>query len=143
MNKNEVLSGEIMRKILFRGKRIDTGEWVYGDFRNTNGMNPHNAFIVTYTNEQYNEVIPETVGQCTDLKDIYDKDIFEGDVIALNEDVKKIFDVEDGEVRYGWGGFYVKEFSPLNSLNTLASYDCILRGKVIGNIHDNPELLNT
>lgn len=124
-----------MRKILFKGKRTDSGEWVYGDFRNTNGMNPHNAFIVTYTNEQYNEVIPETVGQYTNLKDICNKDIFEGDIMrtavtGLTQHV--------GVVEFSDGSF------GLRCTDGGAYFLCFVSGSytIIGNIHDNPELLN-
>ena len=129
-----------MREILFRGKRTDNEKWVCGDFRNTNTMYPHDAFIAL-ENGIHLPVKPETVGQYTGMKDKNDNRIFEGDIIKLEEEVKNIFNVSDGEVKYGWGGFYIGKFSTLNSLNTLASYNSILRGEVVGNIHDNPELL--
>lgn len=147
-----------MREVLFRGKKYETSvfdetDWVYGSLIDSgnqeqvaiypwiNGASTMSVRQLVYTRME--GVKPETVGQFTGMTDINGKKIFEGDIVVLNEDVKKTFDVEDGEVKCGWGGFYVKDFSTLSSLNTLASYDCILRGKVIGNIHDNPELLNT
>ena len=65
---------EQMRDILFRGKRIDNGEWVYGNLirRNVCG-------------EEW-EVIPETVGQYTGLDDKYGGKIFGGDIVMVNGD---------------------------------------------------------
>lgn len=146
-----------MREILFRGQTrkkgqqvwmdgtpVD-GQWVYGGiFQGTGDYSIiYGAEDEHFTGKDLGKytVYTDTVGQYTGMKDINGKMIFEGDIVVLNEDVKKAFDVDDGEVKYGWGGFYIKEFSILNSLNALSSYDCILRGKVIGNIYDNPELL--
>lgn len=84
---------------------------------------------------------PETICQFTGLLDKNGNKIWEHDIVKLDKDVKDVFDVNDGEVRYGWGGFYIKEFALLNSLNCLASVNCVLRGEVIGNVIDNPELL--
>ena len=148
-----------MREILFRGKKCNNGKWIEGGI-----YTDENKTYIIYTYRYipdtrdwdtvefyenhpryeigYVAVDPETIGQFTGMTDKNGKKIFEGDIVVLNEDVKKTFNVDDGEVRYGWGGFYIKEFSSLNSLNVLASYDCILRGEVIGNKYDNPELLS-
>ena len=138
-----------MREILFRGKRVDNGEWVEGSLIHQTMFygDPVDCYHILYDGEFHAdyygsaEVIPETVGQFTGLLDKNGRKIFEGDIVILLEYVKKTFDVDDGEVRYGRGGFHVKEFSALNSLNTLMSYDGVFCGEVIGNIHDNPELL--
>lgn len=131
-----------MENYLFRGKSIFDGNWYEGSLL---VFPSGRAKILKWNQADLDfdqiEVRPETVGQYTELNDKNGKSIFEGDIVVLNEDVKKTFDVDDGEVIYGRGGFYVKEFNVLNSLNTLASWDWILRGKVIGNIHDNPELM--
>ena len=141
-----------MRDILFRGKRIDNGEWVEGGiipldiesgylfiaepYLSTSTL-PVYEIVKNYTHL----VIPETVGQHTGLRDKDGKRIFEGDFVRLDKYVKKAFDVCDGVVRYGRGGFYISEFEPLHSLNTIANAEGVLRGEVIGNIHDNPKLL--
>lgn len=87
------------------------------------------------------DVIPETVGQYTGLTDKNGKRIFEGDFVRVDEGVKEAFRVNDGEIKYAWGGFCVDAFGLLNSLNALANYEGVIRCEVIGNVHDNPELL--
>lgn len=124
-----------MREILFRGKRADNGEWVQGYVYQI----WESVYILWgMTNGVPNmiEVIPETVGQYTGLTDKHGVKIFEGDNVKLNKDVKQTFEIDDGAVRFGRGGFYVKEFGSLNSLNTIASADWVLRGEITGNIHE-------
>lgn len=131
-----------MNKGVYRGQSIYDRNWAVGNllvFPNTGRMK-----ILVWNDADLDfdqvEVIPETVGQFTGVSDKYGKEIFEGDYIVLDNDVKKIFKVKDGVVRFGRGGFFVTEFDSLHSLDVLASWDGILRGKVIGNIHDNPNL---
>jgi hypothetical protein len=135
-----------MNKNIYRGKRKDTNEWIKGDLvhvisGNTAVVSGNMTDVYIVCNGIYYDVFPETVGQCTEMLDIDTNEVFEDDIVELTDDVKKTFDVSDGVVKYGRGGFYIHEFGLLNSLNALATYDCILRGRVIGNIHDNPELL--
>jgi uncharacterized phage protein (TIGR01671 family) len=139
-----------MREILFRGKREDNGEWVEGFLigRYDPMQKEHiikNAFIDNGTCfYDPDKVIPETIGQFTGLFDKNGKRIFEGDIVKLEEDVRTFFRIRNGEVSFIGGSFLVGDngYNLLSTLYALTNQDGILRGEVIGNIHDNPELLN-
>jgi len=140
-----------MSEMLARGKRTDNGEWVVGFYVHLKDvmkdLETHRIYI--YFSETdcgdfypcWFEVDPATVGRCAGMPDKNGVEIFEGDFVRIDDDVKKAFNVTDGAVRYARGGLYVAAFGLLNSLNAIATFDCILRGEVIGNIHDNPELM--
>ena len=137
-----------MREILFRGKRTDGGEWVYG-YLYQDGLigcnifqtNPHLAAYI---------VDPSTVGQYTGLTDKNGKKIFEGDIVecvSWNEFFSDGFGKpiealrRKMEVAFHNGAFRMKESYPYGIEPTY--WGLIFNGDidVIGNIHDNPELL--
>lgn len=71
-----------MREILFRGKRVDNGEWVCGYlYRLSERLNPF--IMLVNSNAESHEVILETVGQFTGLCDKNSTKIFEGDVVRF------------------------------------------------------------
>ncbi|MDY4592599.1 MAG: YopX family protein [Eubacteriales bacterium] len=131
-----------MREILFRGKRVDNGEWVYGDFL-TDGIDYTTAIRVHNANGfgTVIAVIPETVGQYTGLPDKNGKKIFEGDIVKTKKYGKIIEhscvnDYDIFKVVYEPCVFRLK--------NAHRGFNLVGNGveyEVIGNIHDNPELL--
>ena len=113
------------REILFRGKTRDEKEWIegfYAVFSNTPFIGAPNR----YGTMLWQSVISETVGQFTGLTDKNGKRIFEGDITKLSQSGKCY------EVKYKSGCFCI-------GINWAISHepDC----EVIGNIHDNPELM--
>lgn len=128
-----------MRDILFRGK-TEKGEWVYGDLLHPD--NYGNGYsIEDFTKDKNNcfDVIPETVGQYTGLTDKNGKMIFEGDIVsfkrinALGYTTSRI-----GDVKYydELPIFYI--MATTGDAWDWAECEDI---EVIGNIHDNPELI--
>ena len=126
-----------MREILYRGKRKDNDEWVYGYYCRCGwtGMEKY-VIIPNYASTLYGiDVIPETVGQYTELTDKNGKKIFEGDIVRYDE--KKHIVVF--ETRGGTGYFGIK-IDHIETWNFCLSVPAKLM-EVIGNIHDNPEFL--
>lgn len=132
-----------MRDIKFRGKRLDNGEWIKGNsiVRVGDGF-----FICDWTgvaikkSEFYNlftEVAPATVGQYTGLKDKNGREIYEGDIIGGS----------NGSIN-GWEWPFKSEIKWNDEecgFNTpIWGYmDSTHYYNVLGNIHDNPDLLKT
>ncbi|MDR2057061.1 MAG: YopX family protein [Dysgonamonadaceae bacterium] len=148
------------REIKFRGKRTDNGEWVYGYYALLGG----NSFIYTGKKELYkpspthcfmyedfscHKVIPETVGQFTGLHDADGKEIYEDDIIecidSKGDPIRHQILYSDKRgclCKYGtkyeaWNDGYIDCGAITQSY--LIEHDKY----VIGNIHDNPDLLTT
>jgi len=129
-----------MREILFKAKRVDNGVWVEGYYWYSEKQNKH--FICGESKDygyQCVEVLPETVSQYTGLTDKNGVKIFEGCICNCREYEcfgKIIYNEDDAgfyfDVMYEDGGFGEEH---------LYDYDDEL--EVIGNIFDNPELLES
>ena len=133
-----------MREILFRGKRVDNGEWVEGYYSPVRlpifGEMGH---FINENGYRAIEVKKETVGQYTGLTDKNGKRIFEGDIVRfdyVNDDGNDAH--EDFLIIFANGAFRAQYLGNIKCApNTL--YDEIGTDKceVIGTIYDNPELL--
>ena len=121
-----------MRGILFRAKRIDNGEWIYGSLVTDDANHAYIAQIIVGELVTF-EVIPETVGQWTGLTDNNGKKIFEGDIVKF---VRKAIIAWQGSL----GGF-VLFFHPnekdSSNLHWMLFDIGICPYEVIGNIHEN------
>lgn len=129
------------REILFRGKRANTKEWIYGDVQqNVDAVKIREQEQSIQRIAKSFVVIPETVGQFTGLTDKNGKRIYEGDVmefVAYGEYNKGVVYIYKGNF-----GIFCKppsahcEASPFLD-DAIGKYNAV----VIGNVHDNPELL--
>jgi len=142
-----------MRELLFRGKRTDNGEWVKGKGVD---VNFDNAYILT---KEYDcgygyyggevEVVPETVGQFSGIPDKNGTPIFEGDLLesrmSENTEDWKVWVVgfEDGTFLFESVRKSVKSRRKYrHEVNMLCADEIKFYSLVlIGNVHDNPELL--
>ncbi len=143
-----------MREIKFRGKRIDNGEWVHGSllidkrYHDDKNCQLTEYYISTVHHENGDEVGElwcvdlATVGQFIGINDIEDNNLYEGDIIRMFTDKWIIAVVR---IEYGIPIFTSVDFA--DTYEYVSEYlqydggygwvDC----ELIGNIHDNPELL--
>ncbi len=138
-----------MREILFRGKRINNGEWVYGAYYGTCRItNEDGGFEYKHLMRRNNDeplyiVDPETVGEYTGLKDKNGKKIFEGDIVRYRLEwwqcpMKSV--VEYCADKWNYPAFDLKDHDyEANGLQ--CAHEEGIGLEVIGTIHDNPELL--
>lgn len=127
------------REILFRGKRVDNGEWAYGHYVNCScpGCQPNETkhYIVEYPSA-WNEIYTSTLGQYTGLTDRNGKRIFEGDILRYDDGETSIYDV-----RWDYHRWLVQLHGDYSAMpDDLDDFFCQY-AEVIGNIYDNPELL--
>ena len=123
-----------MREILFRGKTTQHNKWVEGAFSMKDCDSPFGEMVYNPSIIKYDEpcsgfwfsVIPETVGQFTGLTDKNGKKIFEGDILEFRHGRTHVVKFEDGAFIFTGTAIPVRYADKF---------------EVIGNIHDNPELL--
>ena len=131
---------------LYRGKRIDNGEWVEGFYvrlHDSKGHESHriySGYAETDCGDYYPdwyEVAPETIGEYSGLPDKNGKRIFEGDI--MEHHVQGDLIVNRGVVN--WDARNARWAHQLNTMNPCFYMHNPKTVEVIGNIHDNPELL--
>lgn len=124
-----------MREILFRGKRIDNGEWVQGYPCRYGWIGKEKDYIIPdYASALYTaEIDLETIGQYTGIVDKYGMKIFEGDIVWN--------DYDNGKGKVEWDNDMAKFIITFSTFTI--DFDNIYGDEldVIGNVYDNPELL--
>ena len=151
-----------MREILFRGKRKDNGKWAEGFYMDYGYINQPFTELGGRFDDTI-EVDPETVGQYTGLTDKNGKKIFEGDIFKFNDEVWEscytsceteydswnienyaVVGFDEETARYDFVKYKYNENSveaDLHQNHDIEFADFVGELKIIGNIHDNPELL--
>lgn len=123
-----------MREILFRGKRVDNGQWTYGFLaQHLEGIK---ATICRYhygpcESDMFICIKPDTVGQYTGMIDANGEKIFEGDIVQI----KKYGNQHNFCVDFNNGGYLIYNRTNRFELDKNMSLE------IIGNIYDTPELL--
>lgn len=133
-----------MREILFKAKRVDNGTWVEGLLWKKKYNDGNRIFISCFPDKDDNEevyvVCPETVSQFTGLYDKHGNRIFEGDICQI----KGISYIDETPFVVEWNdeysGWFWRELSFSSPTDTITP-EIAKTAKVIGNIHDNGELL--
>ena len=141
-------------RYLFRGKRIDNGEWVTGRYCNQikciNGaIHVVDVIQIVTKNDcgatvtHHFEVDLDTVGQCTGLSDKTNELIFVGDIVAIScysyEEPEQDAFGEILELEFGYGILDEETGEPIYLSDFRGSYRTIYA--IYGTIHDSPELL--
>ncbi|MBO4499174.1 MAG: hypothetical protein J5732_02845 [Bacteroidaceae bacterium] len=120
-----------MRTIKFRAQDIASNKWLYGDLR----YHSKDVCIFEQGGTKGEQVKPETVGQFTGLKDKKGREIYEGDILGIGALTKERLEVRfvRGVFAFLWNGSLDDEFPTGSPTHEWA--------EVIGNIHDNPEMI--
>lgn len=125
-----------MREIWFRAKNLDdwlaeksSAKWFYGDLMHDGG---ESCGMYFYEDGSDMQVDPDTVGQFTGMGDCDGKEIYEGDILEDDSGKRAVVIWDEGCWRMNF-----REFVGL-SLHDFLNLNCV---EIIGNIHDNPELM--
>lgn len=144
-----------MRTIKFRGKKEETGEWVYGFFAFLHMSDSNDSDQITrgitsipsILNDDYgrskncwNTVVQKTVGQFTGLKDSEGQEIYEGDILTWRSIICEEDPVETWElpVTFYNGCFCLNDDFDMTLISVIYDSEEFGGVKIIGNIHDNP-----
>lgn len=137
------------REIIFRGKRLDNNEWVYGGLLQSEfSCSGHSECTIVgsfaFCNDiGRNDVHPLEVGQWTGRRDKGSKRIFEGDVVCVDDSGVggMPHEMVGGTYKVVWNDieamFMLEQMDEMNGIR----FDEVCLYTVLGNIHDNPELL--
>ena len=133
-----------MRDIIFRGKRIDNGEWITGGIfqQKADGVEDEVVYIIDNSSNDVDwahRVIPETVGQFTGVADKNGKRVFEGDIFQYEPHFK---------TEKAWIGIVKYRNTEWQDESIMTPREDLLywcgdgkSASVIGNVYDDPELL--
>ena len=125
------------REILFKAKRKDNGEWVEGDLLHTGDVD---AVLISDCYSQLYRCDSDTICQYTGLTDKNGQRIWENDICDRKEKYPEIVVFNKGDWQLDYSYVFEKEihYSACNLGFYVCERKCV---KVIGNIFDNPELL--
>lgn len=114
-------------RIEFRGRVPTSKTWVYGNLL----LGDYPAGVVIALGSTLFNVDPSTVGQSTEVPDITGKTIYEGDIIQAKYDIILIKRVKTALIPFRSNG---------GKFNRITNWKNAMSGKIIGNVHDNPEM---
>ena len=129
-----------MRTIKFRGRLKSNGNWEHGDLLHDNVDGCYVYPVEAENLYKGNEVIPKTVGQFTGLYDKDGEEIYEGDILQFGNSPSGVCEVKWNE---SIAAFCIR-FHFENEIGSRPLCECLVEKKnisIIGNIHDNPELM--